>query len=168
MKEVFGFAERQDICTYDLAYKTKLNRKSDNHVLGHTTGANDAANFALAGRVIVEDISLYVLQYTRNKSNQNFLLGNFGCKTPKELSFIKRSSYMNVVTTENNRTFELGVGDGIDIPNCVMVGFMQRNHFNQQHQKKDTFYRPSVVNDQCIIGGEKFLDVGINCIYAID
>ena len=45
---------------------------------------------------------------------------------------------MKDVTTENNWTFDLDVGDGIDIPIYVIVGFMQRNQFNQQHQNIDT------------------------------
>ena len=45
---------------------------------------------------------------------------------------------------------------------------MQRDQFNQQHHNNDTFYRPSVVNAQCIIGSEKFPDTGTYCNYAID
>ena len=50
----------------------------------------------------------------------------------------------------------------------MIVGFIQRDQFNQQHQSKDTFYRPSVVNPQCFIGSEKLPDAGRNCKYAID
>ena len=32
---------------------------------------------------------------------------------------------------------------------------MQRDQFNQKHQKTDTLYRPTVVNAQCIIGEKK-------------
>ena len=96
------------------------------------------------------------------------MLGHKVSKTPTELSYSKRSSYMKDVTAENNWTFELGVGDGIDVPIYVIVGFMQRDQFNQQHQNNDAFYRPNVVNAQCIIGNEKFPDAGINCIYAIN
>ena len=101
-------------------------------------------------------------------SNQKLLLEHIVSKTPTEFSFIKRSSYMKDVTTENNWTFELGVGDGIDIPIYVIVGFMQRDQFNQQHQNNDTFYRPSVVNAQSILGSEELPDAGINCNYAFD
>ena len=45
---------------------------------------------------------------------------------------------------------------------------MQRDQFNQQHENNDTFYKQSVVNAQCLIGSEKFPDVGRNCNYAID
>ena len=76
------------------------------------------------------------------------MLGHIICKAATELSSIKRPSYMKVVTTENNWTFELGVRDGIDIPIYVIIEFMQRDQFNQQHQNNDTFYRPSVVNAQ--------------------
>ena len=60
------------------------------------------------------------------------------------------------------------MGDGIDVPIYVLVGFMQRDEFYQQHQNNDTFYRPSVLNAHCIIGSEKFPDAGINCNCAID
>ena len=45
---------------------------------------------------------------------------------------------------------------------------MQRGQFNQLHQNNVTFYRPSVVNAQAIIGSEKCLGAGINCIYAVE
>ena len=45
---------------------------------------------------------------------------------------------------------------------------MQRDQLNQQRQNTDLFYRPSVVNAQCIIGSEKFPDTGIRCSFAID
>ena len=32
LKDVFGFAEHQDNCTYGLGYKPTLQRNSDNHV----------------------------------------------------------------------------------------------------------------------------------------
>ena len=96
------------------------------------------------------------------------MLGHIVSKTPTELSFNKRSSYMKDVTTEKIWTFELGVGNGVDIPIYVIVGFMQWDQFNQQLQNNDSFYTPSVVNAQCINGSEKLPDAGINCDYAID
>ena len=106
----------------------------DNHVLSHLAGAIDAANLAMADGVNIEDLSWYVPHYTPNISNQTLMLGHIVSKISKELSYIKRSSPMKVVTTENNWTLELSVGDGIDIPIYVLVGFMQRDQFNQQHQ----------------------------------
>ena len=96
------------------------------------------------------------------------MLSNIPSKTATELTYFKRPSFMKDVTTENNWTFERGVGDGSDVPIHVIIGFMQSYQFNQQHQKNDTFYRPSVVNAQSIIGNGKFPDAGKNCNYAID
>ena len=45
---------------------------------------------------------------------------------------------------------------------------MQKDQFNQQHKKNDTFCRPSVVNGQCIIRSKKYRVAGIICNYAID
>ena len=76
--------------------------------------------------------------YSKYNKSKNF----------REISYNKRSSYLKIVTTENNWTFELGVGIGIDVPKYIMVGLMQRGQFDQQHQNINTFCRRSVVNAQ--------------------
>ena len=167
LKVIFGFAENQYNCTNGLGYKLTLQRNSDNHVLSQLEGT-DVENNALAARVIINDINWYIPHYTPSIANQKLLLEHIISKSSTKLSYIKRSSYIKDVTTENFWSFELGVGNGVDVPIYIKVGFMQRNQFNQQHQNNDTFYRPSVGNDQAIIGSEKFPDAAINCIYAID
>ena len=151
-----------------MGYKIILQRSSDNQAIGHPAQASVATNLSLAGRVIKEDLSWYVPHYTPNISNQNLMLGHIVSNAATELSFIKRSSYMKDVTTKNNWTFEFGVEDGIEIPIYVIVGFMQRDQFNEHYHNNDSFYRQSVVIAQCSIGSEKFPDAGINCRYAID
>ena len=158
---IFGFAEHQNNCSYGLGFKLTLQRNSDNHVLSHRAETN-AENFALAGRFFIDDISLYVPHYTPSISSQKLMLRHIVSKAPSELSCNKKASFMNDVTTENNWIFELGFGDDAAIPIYVIVGFMQRDQLNQQHQNNDTFHRASVVNVQCIIGNEKLPDAGIN------
>ena len=102
LKDVFGFAEQQDNCTHGLGYKTTFQRKSNNLVLSHGAGIDIEANLALAGRVIIEDLSWYFPHYTPSMSNQNLMLGHIVSKAPTELSCVKRSSYMKDVTTEKN------------------------------------------------------------------
>ena len=80
-----------------MGYKLTLQRNSDNHVLSHPAQANDAENLALEGRVIIDDISLYVPHYTPSISNQKLMLGRIASRTPSELSFKKRSTYMKDV-----------------------------------------------------------------------
>ena len=104
--------------------------------MSQRAGAADRKNLALAKRVVIEDIGLYVPHYPLNKSNQKLMLGHIVSKAATELSYFKTSSWMKNVTTEKKWTFELGVGDGIDIPICLTVGFIQKDQFNQQHQKR--------------------------------
>ena len=113
-----------------MGYKLTLQTKIDNHVISHPAWANDSANFVLAGRGIIGGISLYVPHSTPNISSHQLMLGHIVSKAATELSYDKRSIYMKNVTTENNWTFELGLGDGIDIPFYVVKGFMQRDHIN--------------------------------------
>ena len=89
LKDVFGSAEHQDNCSYGSVYKLTLQRNSDNHVLSHPPGANDAANLLSAGRVNIDDISLYVPHYTPSISNHKVMIGHIVSKTPTELSYIK-------------------------------------------------------------------------------
>ena len=83
-----------------MGYKLTLQRNKDNHVLSHRAGANNAENLALAGTVIIEDLCLYVPQYTTKISIQKLLLGHLVSKVATELSYIERSSYMKNVTIE--------------------------------------------------------------------
>ena len=135
LKGVFVFAEHQDNCTYCLGYKVTLQRNSGNHVLSHLAGVNDATNLALAGRAVIDDKSWYVTLYTPSIPNEKVKLGHIASRTATELSYIERSSQMKDETTETNGTFELDIGDGNDVPIYIIVGFRQRDQFNQQHQK---------------------------------
>ena len=60
------------------------------------------------------------------------------------------------------------MGVGIDVPIYIIVRFVQRDEFNQQHQVNGIFNRLSVLNAKSIFGSDKYPDVGINCIYAFD
>ena len=70
----------------------------------------------MAGRDFVDDICLYVLLKIPKISNQKLLLGHIVSEAATELSYNNRSFFMKEVTTENIWTFEVGVGDGVDIP----------------------------------------------------
>ena len=86
LKDIFGFAGHQHNCSYGLVYKRTLQKSSDIHVLSHRAGADGSAKFALAGRVLIEDKSLYIPQYTPNISNQNFFWEKKVYKAATEVS----------------------------------------------------------------------------------
>ena len=85
-------------------------------MLNHLAGAIDAANLASVGRVVINDISWYLLHFTSNMSNQNLMLSHFASRAATDLSCIKRSSYIKDVSTEINWTFDVGVGDDFNVP----------------------------------------------------
>ena len=87
LKDILGFAEHHNFCTYGLGYKLTLQRNSDNHVLSHPAQANDAASVALAGSVVMDDINWYVPHYTPSISNQKLMLSNIASKAPTELTY---------------------------------------------------------------------------------
>ena len=60
-------------------------------VLSQLNGT-DAENLALAGRVIINDLSWYIYHYTPSISKQKLMLEHIISKSATELSYIKRSS----------------------------------------------------------------------------
>ena len=88
------------------------------------------------------------------------MMDHTASRATTELSYNKGTSFMKNITAENNWTFGLLVGD---VLTYVAVGFMQKAHFNQQHQNNDTLYRPSLAKAECLIGSENYLDAGKNC-----
>ena len=89
LKDNFGFAEYQDNCTYGLGSKLTIQRNSNSHVISHPAQANDTASLALAGRVTIDDTSLYVPYFTPIISNHKLLLGLIVSRAATELSYFK-------------------------------------------------------------------------------
>ena len=83
-----------------------------------------------------------------------------------ELSYNKKSPDTEEVTIQSNLTIELGSQSGIDVNIYVIIGLEQGNCFTQQQRNNDSFYRPTVVNAQCIIDSEKIqkLEQSVNMI----
>ena len=78
---------------------------------------------------------------------------------------MKISVHVEDACSENNWTFELGFGKGVDVPYYVIVGFLQKGQFGQQTQNIFTFHQPSVTFTQSIIGTEKKPDVRTYCTF---
>ena len=151
LKDVFGFAEHQEKATYGLGYKLTLTRNNDNAVLNKANATPD-------GKVKINAIEWYVPHYTPSMSQQTVLSNQIVNKIPTELQYIERSVFMKEVNTQNLWNFELGTQEGINVPIWIIIGFQQQDRQNSQNENNDTFYRPSVISAQCIIGTEKYPD----------
>ena len=161
LKDVFGFAEHQEKATYGLGYKLTLTRNNDNAVLNKANATPD-------GKVKINAIEWYVPHYTPSLSQQTVLSNQIVNKIPTELQYIERSVFMKEVNTQNLWNCELGTQEGINVPIWIIIGFQQQDRQNSQNENNDTFYRPSVISAQCIIGTEKYPDSAILLKYDDD
>ena len=161
LKDIFGFAEHQEKATYGLGYKLTLTRNSDNAVL-------NKADATVLGKVKINAIEWYVPHYTARMSQQAVLSNQIVNKIPTELQYIERSVFMKEVNTQNLWNFELGTQEGINVPIWIILGFQQQDRQNSQNENNDTFYTPSVISAQCIIGTEKYPDSGVLLNYDDD
>ena len=70
--------------------------------------------------------------------------------------------------SENVQTywnFELGGENGSTMPIYSIIGSQQTDRLDSQERPNGLFFQSSILNAQCIIGTEKYPDVGLNCDY---
>ena len=161
LKDVFGFAEYQEKCTYGVGYKLTLTRNTDNAVLNKANAIN-------LGKVKINAIDWYVPHYTASIQQQAILSKQILNKTPTQINYPERSVFMKEVNTQNFWTFELGTQEGINIPTWIFVGFQQNDRQHDQNLNNDTFVRLPVISAQVIIGTERYPDSGILLNYDDD
>ena len=161
LKDIFGYAEHQEKVTYGLGYKLTLTRNTDNTVLNKD---NAVAN----GRVKINSLDWYVPHYSPNLEEYNKLMNQIKKNSPTQLNYIERSVFMKELNTQNFWTFELGTQEGINVPVWIFVAFQQNDRQNNQNLNNDTFYRPLVTSAHCIIGTQKYPDIGILLNYNDD
>ena len=138
-----------------------LTRNNDNAVLNKDNATPD-------GKLKINAFEWYIPHYTPSMSQQTVLSNQIVNKIPTELQYIERSVFMKEVNTQNLWNFELGTQEGINVPIWIIIGFQQQDRQNSQNENNDTFYRPSVISAQCIIGTEKYPDSAILLNYDDD
>ena len=161
MKDIFGFAERQEKATYGFGNKLTLTRNKDEAVLDKVAGIADA-------RIEIDHIHWYVPHYTPSVSQQAIMSKQIINKTPTELRYVERSVFMKEVNNQNRWNFELGSQENMNVPVWIIIGFQQQDKQDSQNINNDTFCRLPVVSAQCVIGTEKNPDTGILLNYDDD
>ena len=161
LKDIFGFANYQEKASFGLGYNLTLTRNVDNSVL-------NKANATIVGTIKFNAMEWYVPHFTLSISTQKLLPKQILSKVPTELQYVERSVFMKEITTQNIWTFELGTGEGINLPIWIFVGFQQRDRQDSQNLNNGTFYKPSVINSQCFIKSENYPDSVILINYDDD
>ena len=161
LKDVFGFAEHQQVGTFGLGYKLTLTKNTDNAVLNKDNATNNA-------KIVINSIEWYVPHYVPSLEENNKLQIQIKQKTPTNLHYPERSVFMKEVNTQNFWTFELGTQEGVNVPIWIYVAFQQHDRQDDQNLNNDTFYRMPVTSVQCNIGTEKYPDSAILLNYDDD
>ena len=161
LKDVFAFAEHQQIGTFGLGYKLTLTRNTDNAVLNKDNATNNA-------KTVINSIEWYVPHYVSSLEEYNKLMDQIYKKIPTNLHYPERSVFMKEVNTQNFWTMELGTQEGVNVPIWVYVAFQQHDRQHDQNLNNDTLYRMPVTSAQCVIGTEKYPDSAILLNYDDD
>ena len=87
LKDVFGFAEYQEVGTFGLSYRLTLTRNNENAVLNK----NDATNVA---KIKINGIKWYVPHYVPSIDEYNKLMIQIKSKTPTNLLCPEKSVFI--------------------------------------------------------------------------
>ena len=161
LKDIFGFAQHQLKGTYGLGYILTLTRNKDSAVLNKDNAINNA-------KIKINSIHWYVPHYTPSVAQQAILIKENQNKTPTELQYPDRSTFMKAVNPQSLRIFELGTQKSINVPICNFAGFQQKDRQDSQNLNNDTFYRPAVTNSHVVISTNRYPDNSIFLNYDED
>ena len=161
LKDIFGYAEYQQLGTFGLGYKLTMTRNTDNAVLNKVNATNNA-------KIKINSLEWYVPHYSPIVEEYNELQIQIKQKTPKNLHYPERSVFMTEVNTQNFWNFELGVQENVNVRIWIFVAFQQMDRQNDQNLNNDTFYRMPITSAQCNIGTEKYPDNAIVLNYDDD
>ena len=79
-----------------------------------------------------------------------------------ELSYNKRTVTPKDVQQQDEWKFERKIGEGTDLPVCVIVKFQQRDLLDNQFRANGSLFSPAIIAfAQCIFGTEQNLVAGI-------
>ena len=151
LKDIFGYAEYQQVGTYRLGYKLTMTRNTDNAVLNKVNTTNNA-------KIKIISLEWYVPHYSPSLEEYIKLQIQIKQKTPTNLHYPERSVFMKEVNTQNFWIFELGVQENINVAIWIFVAFQQMDRQNDQNSNIYTFYRRPITSAQCNIGTEKYPD----------
>ena len=98
LKDIFGYAEYQQVGTYGLGYKLTMTRNTDNVVLNKVNATNNA-------KIKINSLEWYVPHYSPSLEEYNKLQIQIKQKTPTNLHYPERSVFMEEVNTQNFWTF---------------------------------------------------------------
>ena len=154
LKDVFGFAEHQQVGTFGLGYKLTLTRNTDNAVSNKYNATNNA-------KIVINSMEWYVPHYVPSLEEYKKLQIQIRQKTPTNLHYPERSVFMKELNTQNFWTFERGTQEADKVPIWIYVAFQQHDRQHDQNLNNHTFYRMPVTSAQCINGTEKYPDSAI-------
>ena len=70
-------------------------------------------------------------KFTPNPDNQQLVADQMLTEIPTELYFEERSVFKKLINKIGSWTFELGIGNGKNLPSWVFVGFIGTNKFDR-------------------------------------
>ena len=161
LRDIFGFADHQELALYGLSYRLTMKRNTNNAVIYKANAVNNA-------KVKIIALGWYLPHYSPSIEGYIKLLKQIKEILPTQLHYPERSVFMKEVNTQNLWNFELGTQEGINVPIWIYVAFQQMDRQTDQNLSNDTFYKMPLTSVQCIVWTEKYPDIGISPNYTDD
>ena len=137
MSDLFGFVNDLEKIVYGLGLKLILKRKNNDRAL-FRVNANPGA-ISNNGNIDIRDISRCV--HSIDPSNDNRIIVQKGSskKNNADLSYYERKTFYKNVPNATNVLFDLGMENGMERAQYIIVGF-ESNKVNEQTHDASIFH----------------------------
>ena len=163
MRGLLGFVNDLDKIIYGLGFKLILKRNNNDRAL-YRVNANPGA-VANDGDIEIGDISWCVPSIDPSNDNRNIVQKGLSKKKNVDFCYYERKTFYKDVANATNFLFDLGMENGMERPQYIIVGF-ENNNVNEQIHDASTFHIMNVTECYCKIGSEFYPEDRMNNNYG--
>ena len=131
MSDLFGFVNDLEKIIYGLGFKLILKRNNNDRALFRVNaGADAVANDA---NIDIRDISWCVPSIDPSNDNRIIVQKGLIKKNNVDFSYYERKTFYKNAPNATNFLFHLGMESGMERPQYTIVGFENKNVYEQTH-----------------------------------
>ena len=163
MSDLFGFVIDLDKIIYGLGFKLILKRINNDRALFRVNAGADAVGND--GNKDIRDISWCVPSIDPSNGNRIIVQKGLSKKNNVDFSYYERKTFYKYVPNATNFLFDLGVENGMERPQYIIVGF-ENNNVKEQSHDAITFDIMNVTECYHKIGSEFYPENRMNNNYG--
>ena len=163
MRDLFGFVNDLEKIIYGLGFKLISKRNNSDRALYRVNAGPGAVGHD--DNIKIRDISWCVPTIDPSNDNRIIVQKRLSKKNNVDFSYYERKTFNKNVPNATNFLFDLGMENGMERAQYIIVGF-ENNNANEQTHDASTFHIMNFTECYCKIGSEFYPEDRLNINYG--